>query len=71
VFINGKNGANELKNRLGKLYNVEPSTILTYDEMLSMPEGEPLSYNVIVNPKGDGDRGAQRNDIKTSFLLFH
>jgi len=71
IFKNGQNGANELKNRLGKLYNVDPSTILTYDEMLNMPEGEPLSYNVIVNPKGDGDKGAQRNDIKTSFLLFH
>ena len=34
------------------------------------PEGD-LIYNVIVMPKGDGDRGAQRNDVKTSFLLFH
>jgi len=70
MFINGQNGVNELKNRLSKLYNVDASTIVTYDELMSIPEGDSI-YNVIVMPKGDGDRGAQRNDVKTSFLLFH
>ena len=70
MFINGQNGVNELKNRLSKLYNIDASTIVTYDELMSIPEGDSI-YNVIVMPKGDGDRGAQRNDVKTSFLLFH
>ena len=70
MFKDGQNGINELKNRLAKLYNVDASTIVTYDELMSIPEGNTI-YNVIVMPKGDGDRGAQRNDVKTSFLLFH
>lgn len=70
MFIDGQNGINELKNRLAKLYNVDANTILTYDELMRTPEGDS-TYNVIVMPKGDGDRGAQRNDVKTSFLLFH
>ncbi len=70
VFKDGQNGVNELKNRLAKLYNVDASTILTYDELMNTPQGESI-YNVIVMPKGDGDRGAQRSDVKTSFLLFH
>ena len=59
-----------MKNRLGKLYNIDVSTILTYDELMATPQGQGI-YNVIVMPKGDGDRGAQRNDVKISFLLFH
>ena len=70
IFKDGQNGINELKNRLAKLYNVDVNTILTYDELMHTPQGES-QYNVIVMPKGDGDRGAQRNDVKTSFLLFH
>jgi hypothetical protein len=70
IFKDGKNGVNELKNRLAKLYNVDLSTILTYDELIKTPQGESM-YNVIVMPKGDGDKGAQRSDVKTSFLLFH
>lgn len=70
MFKDGQNGIHELKNRLAKLYNVDVNTILTYDELMQTPQGES-QYNVIVMPKGDGDRGAQRNDVKTSFLLFH
>jgi hypothetical protein len=70
MFKDGQNGINELKKRLAKTYNVDASTIVTYDELMSIPQGESI-YNVIVMPKGDGDVGAQRNDVKTSFLLFH
>ena len=70
IFKNGQTGINELKNRLAKLYNIDVNSILTYDELMNTPEGDSM-YNVIVMPKGDGDRGAQRNDVKTSFLLFH
>jgi hypothetical protein len=66
-----KNGVNILKQRLADKYNVDINSILTYDELLNTPEGEPLQYNVIVAPKGEGDIGAQRSDVEYSFLLFH
>lgn len=71
MFIDGQNGVNELKRRLSKKYDVDASTIVTYDELLKIPKGDELMYSVIVMPKGDGDVGAQRNDVRTSFLLFH
>lgn len=71
IFKDGQNGVNELKQRLAKLYDVDASTIVTYDELLKIPQGGDLIYSVIVMPKGDGDVGAQRNDVRTSFLLFH
>jgi hypothetical protein len=66
-----EDGAEILKSRLGLAYNVDPQTILTYDELIKTPEGEPLQYNVMIAPKGEGDIGAQRADVKYSFLLFH
>lgn len=71
MFIDGQNGINELKQRLAKMYDVDASTIVTYDELLKIPKGGDAIYSVIVMPKGDGDVGAQRNDVRTSFLLFH
>lgn len=58
------------KQRLAKAYNVHPSTILTYDQMLSMPVGPEPKWNVIVQP-GAGDRAANRKDVINSFLMFH
>lgn len=59
-----------LKNRLAKLYMVDPKSILTYDEMLKTPKGQPLQYNVIVKP-GDGDISAARRDVLGTYLLEH
>jgi hypothetical protein len=70
IFKNGESGVKELKTRLSKIYNVDTSTIVTYDELKRIPEGDKI-YNVIVMPKGDGDIGAQRSDVKLSFLLYH
>jgi hypothetical protein len=70
IFKNGDDGIKELKARLGKIYNIDPSTIVTYDELKRIPKGDKI-YNVIVMPKGDGDIGAQRSDVKISFLLYH
>lgn len=66
-----KNGLNELKNRLAKLYMVDPSSILSYDQMMRMPEGNEPKWNVIVMPAGDGDVPAQRKDVRITFLLEH
>lgn len=71
MFIDGQNGINELKNRLSKKYDVDMNSIVTYDELLKIPKGGERKYNVIVMPKGEGDIGAQRNDVQYSFLLFH
>ena len=59
------------KQRLAAKYSVDPSTILTYDEMMSTPVSkEKNKYNVIVMP-GDGDDSANRLDVLNSFLLMH
>jgi len=61
---------NQLKLDLGQKYNVNPKSIITYDEMMRIPEGDKAIYNVIVKP-GDGDDSANRADVLGTYLLFH
>jgi len=61
---------NKLKMELGQKYNVNPKSIITYDEMMGIPEGDKAIYNVIVKP-GDGDDSANRADVLGTYLLFH
>jgi len=61
----------KMKEVIGKQYDVDPKSVLTYDEMMDMPEGSKLKYNVIVVPGLDGDLGAARRDILGSYLLYH
>lgn len=58
------------KIRLAQEYNVDPASIITYDQMLSIPEGPQPKWNVIVQP-GAGDRAANRLDVIDSYLMFH
>jgi len=44
--------------------------ILTYDELLKIPEGNEFKYVVIVGA-GDGDLAAARKDVVTVLLLIH
>ena len=60
----------EFKQRLAKAYNVDPTTIISYDQMLSIPAGDSPVWNVIVQP-GAGDRAANRRDVIDSYLMFH
>ena len=60
----------EFKIRLAHKYTIDPTTILTYDEMMALPIGSKPKWNVIVMP-GDGDNSANRNDVVGSYLLFH
>jgi hypothetical protein len=60
-----------MKEVIGQQYEVDPKSVLTYDEMMDMPEGNKLKYNVIVVPGLDGDLGAARRDILGSYLLYH
>ena len=69
-FANKEN-EKAFKLRLAAKYSIEPNSILTYDEMLATPVSkEKNKYNVIVMP-GDGDQGANRNDVIGTYLLFH
>jgi hypothetical protein len=61
---------NTFKQRLAQQYKVDPSSIITYDQMLAMPVGGEPKWNVIVQP-GAGDRAANRKDVIDSYLMFH
>jgi hypothetical protein len=71
VKFRDESGKETLKDRISKEYNVPKETLLTYDEMMSTPEGDKNKYNVIIMPSGDGDVSAQRQDVQTTFLLQH
>lgn len=61
----------EFKQKLGSMHNVDPNTIITYDQMLTIPEGPKPKWNVVIFPAGHGDRAANRLDVINSFLMFH
>lgn len=62
-----------MKNILAQNYSLDPKSILTYDEMLQLPEKPEnrLKYNVIIVPNLDGDLAAARKDVLGSYLLKH
>ncbi|MFY8211364.1 MAG: GP88 family protein [Candidatus Nanopelagicus sp.] len=63
----------KMKQVLADEYQLDPRTILTYDEMLQLPE-DPKNkhkFNVIIVPSLDGDLAAARRDILGSYLLYH
>lgn len=60
-----------MKQALAKYYNINVKSILTYDEMLELPEGNKLKYNVMIVPSLDGDLAAARRDVLGSYLLYH
>ena len=61
----------EFKNNLAAKFNIDPNTIVTYDQILDIPVGTKPKWNVVVFPAGHGDRAANRSDVITSFLMFH
>lgn len=66
-----QNAIKTIKNNISKEYNVDKNTLVTYDELMKLPwSTEPNKYSVIVKP-GDGDVGAARVDVLTSYLLEH
>lgn len=62
---------NQFKQNLAGKYNIDPNTIITYDQMLTIPEGPQPKWNVVIFPAGHGDRAANRLDVENSFLMFH
>lgn len=64
------NDEQELKNRVAKHFNLSPSDVITYDELMGTPKGDVQKYHVIVTPN-DGDDAAFRKDVKTILLTQH
>jgi len=62
---------NQFKQNLASTYKIDPDTIITYDQMLTVPEGPKPKWNVVIFPAGHGDRAANRLDVENSFLMFH
>jgi hypothetical protein len=62
---------NQFKQQLGAKYNIDPDTVITYDQMNKIPEGPKPKWNVVVFPAGHGDVGAARLDVAHQFLMFH
>jgi hypothetical protein len=62
---------NQFKQNLAAKYKIDPDTIITYDQMLKVPEGPQPKWNVVIFPAGHGDRAANRLDVENSFLMFH
>ena len=61
----------EFKQKLASIHKLDPDTIITYDQMLTIPEGPKPKWNVVIFPAGHGDRAANRLDVINSFLMFH
>jgi hypothetical protein len=60
-----------IKDRLVKVYSLDPGKLLTYDELQQTPVGASGGgFNVIVRP-GDGDDAASRKDVIGTLLLIH
>lgn len=66
-----ENSISTLKQRIADEFNVDINTLIMYDELIKIPEGNVNKYNVIVLPKGQGDVAAQRRDVQGTFLLYH
>lgn len=60
-----------MKKVIADKYGVDLNSVVTYDELMELPEGRQPKYNVIVVPGLDGDLGAARRDVLGSYLLEH
>ena len=71
LIYKGTEGINGLKQTIAKDYDIDPKTLLTYQEFMNIPPGdEKNKWNVIVK-SGDGDTAASRRDVLGSYLLEH
>jgi len=61
----------QFKQHLAGKYKIDPDSIITYDQMVRIPEGPKPKWNVVVFPAGHGDLGAPRLDVQNQFLMFH
>jgi len=61
----------QFKQKLAATYKIDPESVITYDQMVRIPEGPKPKWNVVVFPAGHGDLGAPRLDVQNQFLMFH
>jgi len=59
------------KQNLAARYKIDPESVITYDQMVKIPEGPKPKWNVVVFPAGHGDLGATRLDVQNQFMMFH
>lgn len=59
-----------LKDRVSEKMNLQRDKLLTYDELMKIPESDKPQYHVLVW-KGHGDDSATRRDVITTLLLIH
>lgn len=64
--------AKTIKERVAYHYKLDPSTVITYEELVAIPKEQDPSkqYNVVVRP-GNGDDAAARSDVLGTYLLVH
>jgi hypothetical protein len=58
-------------NKYGKTDNITRDSLVYTFELPSKQDEQKNKYNVIVLQTGDSDVGAQRTDVKNSYLLAH
>ena len=58
------------KQRVAKFFNYNPSSIITYEELMQTPKGNEEKWNVIITSE-DGDDAAFRKDVKHVLLKQH
>ena len=70
--FNSKEDEMAFKRLLSNRNNIPLESIVTYDELMNIPENpdDINKWNVIVK-KGDGDTGAARKDVHQVFNLIH
>jgi len=61
----------QFRQKLASAYHIDPKTIITYDQMVKIPEGPTPKWNVVIFPAGHGDLGASRLDVANQFMMFH
>jgi hypothetical protein len=59
-----------LKDRVAKHFNLNPSDVITYDELMQTPKSEKPRWAVIVTPE-NGDDAAFRKDVRMVLLTQH
>ena len=74
-FVDFESGREELKKIIWEKYKdqykFDLDSLKYTDELISKAEGKKYEYNVIILPHGDSDVGAQRRDVRISFLCEH
>ena len=60
-----------LKEKISLKYNIPKESILTYDEMMSLPEDSTRTDLNILVGSGNGDNAASRKDVLGTYLFLH